>query len=57
MRLLLYGLIALLIVLSVWRGTMSDGPRPEWHLCKESLLEQVIFNNCTLIYEGDQQLA
>lgn len=57
MRLLLYGLIALLIVLSVWRGTMSDGPRPEWHHCKESLLEQVIFNNCTLIYEGDQQPA
>ena len=53
----LYVLLALLGIAIIWRDGFSDKGRPEWHHCKESLFEQVIFNNCTLIYDGKQEPA
>lgn len=56
-RTILYGLLALLGIAIIWRGEFSGKGRPEWHHCKESLLEQVLFDNCSLIYEGDEEPA
>ena len=41
----------------IWRDSFSGKGYPEWTHCKESLFEQVIFNNCTLIYEGEEKPA
>lgn len=54
---MLYILLIILGIAIIWRDGFSDKGRPEWHHCKESLFEQVVFNNCTLIYEGDQEPA
>jgi len=41
----------------IWRDQFSGRGNPEWTHCKESLFEQVIFNSCTLIYEGEEKPA
>ena len=56
-RNILYILLIILGIAIIWRDGFSDKGRPEWHHCKESLFEQVVFNNCTLIYEGEQEPA
>ena len=56
-RTILYILLAILGIAIIWRDSFSGKGRPEWHHCKESLFEQVVFNNCTLVYEGEEQPA
>ena len=56
-RNILYILLAILGIAIIWRYEFSGKGNPSWHHCKESLFEQVIFNNCTLIYEGEEQPA
>ena len=56
-RNIIFILIALLGLAIIWRGEFSDRGKPEWHHCKESLFAQVIFNECTLIYEGETNPA
>ena len=56
-RNIIYILIALLGLAIIWRAEFSGRGQPEWHHCKESLFEQVVFNNCTLIYEGETNPA
>lgn len=54
-RFVIFGLLAFLMILLIWRNDFSDHGAREWHLCKESLFEQVVFNNCTLIFDGEQR--
>lgn len=54
---LLYVLLAILGLSLIWRADFSGRGIPEWQRCKESLFEQVVFNNCTLIFKGDERPA
>ena len=56
-RKILIILFAGLAIAIIWRDSFSGRGNPEWTHCKESLFEQVIFNNCTLIYEGEEKPA
>ena len=50
-------LISVMMLALIWRQYFSGWGDREWHRCKESLFTQVIFNECTLIYNGEQEPA
>ena len=54
---IIVALITLLMLASIWRNDLSGQGLRDWQKCKESLFEQVVFNNCTLIFEGDETPA
>ena len=52
---IIYVLIAVLMLAIVWRGEFSGQGTREWNRCKESVFQQVVFGDCTLIYQGEQR--
>ena len=54
-RIIIYVLIAVLMLAIVWRGEFSGQGTREWQRCKESVFQQVVFGDCTLIYQGEQR--
>ena len=54
---IIFSLVTLLMLVAIWRNDFSGQGLRDWQKCKESLFEQVVFNNCTLIFEGDEQPA
>ena len=56
LRWILFGLLALLLIGSMWRAN-SGAADPSWTKCKESLAVQMFTGNCTLRYEGEQTPA
>ncbi|MGC6530090.1 MAG: hypothetical protein ACON4G_03635 [Candidatus Puniceispirillaceae bacterium] len=48
-------LVALALAIIIRNET--DPSRQEWTNCKESLFSQVVFGECTLIFEGEEEPA
>ena len=48
-------LVALALAIIIRNET--DPSRQEWTNCKESLFSQVVFGECTLIFEGEENPA
>ena len=47
LRLIIYALIAILMIVIIWRNEFSNLKKPDWTKCKESLIQQIFSKECT----------
>ena len=47
LRWIIYALIAILMIGIIWRNEFSNLKKQEWTRCKESLIQQIFFKECT----------
>ena len=51
-RWIIYGLIGVFLVATIYRNEMSGAGDPPWARCKESLVVQIFTGDCTLRFGG-----
>ena len=51
-RWIIFGLIGVCLVATIYRNEMSGAGDPPWTRCKESLVVQIFTGDCTLRFGG-----
>jgi hypothetical protein len=51
-RWIIFGLIGVFLVATIYRNEMSVAGDPPWTRCKESLVVQIFTGDCTLRFGG-----
>ena len=56
-RWIIFGLIGVFLVATIYRNEMSGAGDPPWTRCKESLVVQIFTGDCTLRFGGTVNAA
>ena len=51
-RWIIFGLIGVLLIATIYRNEISGAGDPPWTQCKESLVQQMFTGDCTLRFQG-----